>query len=172
MPSAYQSFVGGTLKKAPAHMAQNDKMRWVAEQWRSRKQGKGTEPPPAKIAKSAKMERWARIPSTLTEEEKDYPLPAPKPAKKKATPNKSKKPAGGKGLVAPGAKRAGGKGLATKAGFKDTARIANIASRAGIIDNVLKSATPAEIASGKILGATHTNRPRKGANLISIKSHH
>lgn len=164
-------------------MAQKDKMRWVAEQWRSRKQGKGADiketaahlnsvrgkdddsdfvaPPAYKPKRGPTVDKTT---TKITKKPKSPPKSSIKIPANFAPAKILKKKAAG--LVAPGAKRAG-RGV-----FKDTTRIANIAGKTGILQNVLKTLSPADIASGRILGSTHTNRGRKGANLVSIKSHH
>lgn len=146
MPTEYQQFVSQQLKKAPGHLKQTEKMKWCGDIWRKRKDAKGIDSAP------------------------------PKPPKKKA--------AKGEGLVAPGAKTVTKNGRGTKAKgdaakprtkkdiFKDTGKVVSVASKAGLLDKVVKKISPEDLAATRVLnGGVHMNRGRKGANLVSIKTH-
>lgn len=171
MPTAYQSFVSEHLKKAPAHMSQTEKMKWCGGIWQGRKTAKGIQAPKLKPADPGPL-----IDHMIANDDPNFKLPkrAPKPKKSKATdirPLANKK---AKGLVSPGAKgkKTGGKARTKADIFKDTSRVATIASKAGLLDKIVKKISPADLAASKVLnGGVHMNRGRKGANLVSIKTH-
>lgn len=168
MPTAYQEFVRIQLKKAPSNLKQSDKMKWCGAQWRSRATGKGITIPAQDKEDSDYLEKTqAELKAKLAQgkQPKVVALP-PKPRKTNKIEDKELSPAkklkaGGRGLVAPGTKTAARSGRGTDV-FKETAKIAKIASKTGAIHDFLSHAA---------MGGITTVRGRKGANLVSMKVH-
>lgn len=150
MPTAYQEFVSATLKKAPTNLKQSEKMKWCGEQWRSRKESKGgsvkqdAKGLKAKGLKAPGAKSGRGLKKKPADDTEDTPVGPP--SKKKQTP---KAKSVGKPSIKPDV-------------FKETAKIAKVASKAGKIQDFINHAA---------MGGITTVRGRKGANLISIKNH-
>lgn len=172
MPSAYQDFVRVQLKKAPSNLSQPEKMKWCGAQWRSRSTGKGITIPAQDKEDSEYLEKTRADLKTKLAQGKQPKVVAipPKPAKvnkikveKQLSVGKGKglKAPGGRGLVAPGTKTPARSGRGADL-FKETSKIAKIASKTGSIQDFL---------SHQAMGGVTSVRGRKGANLVSLKVH-
>lgn len=163
MPTAYQSFVSVQLKKAPSNLSQPEKMKWCGAQWRSRSTGKGVTIPAQDKEDSDYLEKTQKgLKAKIAQGKQPKVVPKGQLAKP-LTVGKGKglKAPGGRGLVAPGTKTPARSGRGANM-FKETTKIAKIASKAGSIQDFLSHAA---------MGGVTTVRGRKGANLISTKVH-